>query len=753
MEPEDLHSDLEALRELYGLLHWSEAACNVVVSYLQNSNLGCDCDDSGHCRNLCLHHCGGEVTSNLSERSKFLLKNLLDGATKRVLETHKRMIAAAEHGICGSSCYSESGKGRGLLELRPSVPLNRLQATPTPEVIRNFDPAFSSSKDEDSPNQLTTQEVISQLSRLTFSFDGPENRKKNCEFNKKNSIKPHDTDMIMSKGAKQQGRRCDPLGYFYQASGDAKKSFDKNETNKKLLKMNETMRQGSICGLRQAPGVDRSVASSSNSVASGDNAANLDEMEGETVNNLSKDIDEVVEHIEYHISALHLCSKLADATKAALPHDLHTMPTSQCPMVQAKEHLVKNNELSHAVDPVPDRDDLQIGRSKNGFFNYILSKSRRSQHKEMDQTCKHVVRSDSRVNKKVANWNVFGMLETDSQKQNETTGCYVHGFRIPTKPGDITKRSPMPVKLPYPTPIDSRGKESSPNMEKWRRSVPSKLTVSKSLSHKKRPVHEILTEQKKAGTGILRNKILLKQQESDESSTAGSGSSDSEAYSLASEDSSASISSSFDHGVRDESSSSTSSDCRDGGESGRLYDTRTHKSIHPTNSEPEKGEGQRPGRMRRLKNKLALIFHHHHHHHHHHRYDNHDRGDHSQGEHTKPLWTSLHKLFHPRTGNKVGEDKLRKAGTRNVLVKHQVGHFHSLVGGLMRHLKQSKKAKTPKGGMGRLGNDQTKKARKAKQLHWWQMFHRQGGVKLPKKRRVKVGFKGKKNQLKVPKLK
>ncbi|XP_038997389.1 uncharacterized protein LOC120122304 [Hibiscus syriacus] len=553
----------------------------------------------------------------------------------------------------------------------------------------------------------------------------------------------------MSKEAKQQGPPCDPLGYFYQASGDVKKLLDKNETNKKLLKMNETMRQGSICAQRDASGVDRSVASSSNSVASGENVANLDEKEGEAVNNFSKDIDKVVKHIESHISALRLCSKLADATKGAMPHGLYKMPTSLCPMVQAKEHLVKKNELSHAVDPFSDRDDV-LGQSKN-FSDYIMSKRRRIQHKEIDQTCKHIVRSDSRLNKKVANWNVFGMVEADGHKQNETTGCYVHGLRIPTKLADITKRSPMPVKMSYPTPIESRGKESSPNMAKLRPSVPSQSTVSKSLSHKKRLAHEILPEQKKAAMGILRNKILLQQQEPDESSSAGSGSSDSEAYSLASEDSSASISSSFDHGVREESSSSTSSDYRDD-ESGRLYATKTHKSIHPTKFEPEKGEGQKLGRMRRLKNKLALVFHHHHHHHHH-RYDHHDRGDHSHGAHAKSLWTPLHKLFHPGTRNKVDEDKLRKARASNVPVKHQGGHFHSLVEGLLRHLRQSKKSKTSKGGMGRLGNNQTKKNRKVKQLHWWQMFQRQGGVKLPKKRRVKVGFKSKKNQLKVPKLK
>ncbi|PPS12186.1 hypothetical protein GOBAR_AA08470 [Gossypium barbadense] len=684
MELKDLQSDLEALRELYGLIRYGDVTSNVI----------------------------------LGERSKLLLKDLLDGATKRVLETHIKIIAEAEHGICGNTFSSESGKW--LVESRPCVSSNILNATP--DVIRDSvkeskHPAFSSSKDEDYPNQLTTHEVISQQSR--FTLDKSENRKKNCEFNKKSSMKQHSTAKILSKDAKQQGWQCDPLGHFYQAIGDDKNLSERNETNMELLKSNETMRQSSICGLR---GIE-SVSSSSNSVASGDNLADLYEKGGEAVNNFSKDIDNVVKHIESHISALRLLSKLAEATKAP-------MPTSVYPMVQAKEHLVKKNELSHDVDPFSDRDDMQLiglvsqrngkkddsngichvlGQSTNDLLDEITSKRRRIQHKEMGQTCNHIVRSDSRVNKKTGNWNVSDMLEADGYKQNENTGCYVHGLRIPTKQDDITKRSPMPVKTPFPISID-RGKESSPTISKLRSSPPYQSTESKALSHKRSLAHEILPKQEKGGMGILRHKILLHQQEPEESSTSGSGSSgssDNEAYSLLSEDSSTSMSSRFDHGAREESSSSSiSSDYRDASESDRLHPSRTHKLIHPTDSEPEKAEGRRVGRLRKITNK-----------------------------------------------NEVDEGKLRKAKASNAPVKHQVGHFHALVDGLMQHLRHSKQSKASKSGMGWLGKNQHKENRKVKQLHWWQMFQRQGGVKLPNRRRVKVGFMSKKKQLRVPKLK
>ncbi|XVF24354.1 hypothetical protein REPUB_Repub13aG0120700 [Reevesia pubescens] len=642
-EVKDLQSDLEALRELYGFLH------------LQ---------------------CGGDVASNvLGERSKLLLKNLLDAATKRVLETHKMIMEAAERGVCGTSCSSESEKGRVLSEFdQPYVSPNMLKVAPD-DVIRNFmkesnHQAFSSLKDEDSSNKLRSPEVISQQSRLNFSFDKSEFRKKHCG----------------------------------------------------LMNEQSNMKQQSVVG---------SVVGSSTCLASGEDLANAnqDEKEGKAVNNLSKDVDNVVKHIESHISALRLCSKLADATKCVV-----SMPTSVSPMVQAKENLVKQSESNHVVEPFSDMDDLPL-----------------------------IGLGSQRFGKK----------------------------RVPFKHDDFTKTPSMPVKIPYAIPKNNDvRKESRPTIAKLRSSLPSQSAGSKAsvrpISMKKSLAdHEILPEQIKGGKGIFRNKILLHQQESEESATAGSeessttgseessttgseesstagsgtGSNDSEAYSLVSQDSVSSISRRFDHGVYEESSASTttSSDYRDLVESGRLYPSRTHKLIRPANTEPaEKAEGQRLGRLRRLKNKLGLIFHHHHHHHHHHGHghDHGDSGDHSQGVHTKSTWTPLHKIFYHKNRYEVDDNKLRKAKVSNMPVKHQVGHFHALVEGLMRHLRHSKKSKRSKGGMGWPGNDRHGlKNRKVKQLHWWQMFQRQGGVKLPNRRRaVKIGFMSKKPQLRVPKL-
>jgi hypothetical protein len=139
------------------------------------------------------------------------------------------------------------------------------------------------------------------------------------------------------------------------------------------------------------------------------------------------------------------------------------------------------------------------------------------------------------------------------------------------------------------------------------------------------------------------------------------------------------------------------------------------------------------GRLRRFKNKLGLIFHHHHHHHHHHHNRDGDRGK------SHSMWKPLQKMFH-HTNTHVVHEKMKKSTVANVPRKNHVGHFNTLVGGLLMHVGRPKIQKRT----GRVGNKKV-----AKKLKWWQIFRRHGGVKLPKRRRVKVGFMRRKPQLKM----
>lgn len=124
----------------------------------------------------------------------------------------------------------------------------------------------------------------------------------------------------------------------------------------------------------------------------------------------------------------------------------------------------------------------------------------------------------------------------------------------------------------------------------------------------------------------------------------------------------------------------------------RLY--QNHKATKNTALERLKN---------RFKNKLGFIFHHHHHHHHHH----HDHRD-SKVHHA--TWKHLQDNI--QHNNK---QQLAKAEAKT-------NHFGKLVQGLKHNYK-----KKSKGGR--------------KNLHWWEMFKRNGGLKLGNRRaNVRLGL-------------
>ncbi|XP_048448078.1 uncharacterized protein LOC125480871 [Pyrus x bretschneideri] len=155
------------------------------------------------------------------------------------------------------------------------------------------------------------------------------------------------------------------------------------------------------------------------------------------------------------------------------------------------------------------------------------------------------------------------------------------------------------------------------------------------------------------------------------------------------------------------------------------------------------------GRFRRLKNRLGLIFHHHHHHHHHHHYDGNGNSDddrgHSGWKHLRRKMFDSHKNPHGIRESRGSKKSLVKV--KNMLHNKQgeVGHFHALLEGLLRHIRHSKKSSNylSKGGVGGGGGRRSCIIRKKKKLHWWQMFRRRRVKMQPnkaKRGRVKLGF-------------
>ncbi|GAB2277271.1 hypothetical protein Dimus_011977 [Dionaea muscipula] len=155
------------------------------------------------------------------------------------------------------------------------------------------------------------------------------------------------------------------------------------------------------------------------------------------------------------------------------------------------------------------------------------------------------------------------------------------------------------------------------------------------------------------------------------------------------------------------------------------------------------------GRLRRIKNKLGMIFHHHHHHHHHH----HGYTEEDEVGLAKSLWRlSLGKIFQHKVGTesekKKVEDSRRRPVTKSIKRKQQGWHFHALVDGLMRHIRRPDKSKLAKEiVIKRPGNIHRGGRKGVNGLSLWQKLHGQHGLKLSNRGPVKLRSKTRRPQL------
>ncbi|KAL5080867.1 hypothetical protein RYX36_009288 [Vicia faba] len=102
-------------------------------------------------------------------------------------------------------------------------------------------------------------------------------------------------------------------------------------------------------------------------------------------------------------------------------------------------------------------------------------------------------------------------------------------------------------------------------------------------------------------------------------------------------------------------------------------------------------------------------------------------------------WNHLQNVFHHK--NKPGmitNQKVEKTRAITKVVRHrnQIGHFHRLVEGLLRHIRHSKKPKPSKHGLVK-GSHNNALGHRQKKLHWWPTLRRSRGVKLKNKGRVR----------------
>ncbi|KAL8528739.1 hypothetical protein ACS0TY_006264 [Phlomoides rotata] len=142
--------------------------------------------------------------------------------------------------------------------------------------------------------------------------------------------------------------------------------------------------------------------------------------------------------------------------------------------------------------------------------------------------------------------------------------------------------------------------------------------------------------------------------------------------------------------------------------------SRTHKSYGIKNHEKHFGA------WKKVKDRLTTVFHRPHHHHHRH-------GDHTHDEAKMSRVSSLDKhkgevINLKKKDEAYGDMAIEKTKKSLVRVKGQHSHLHGLVQSLLRHIRHSKKLKSGKKSVGRLGKEQHGRNKIVNKSHWWRLL-------------------------------
>ncbi|KAK4847225.1 hypothetical protein QYF36_027254, partial [Acer negundo] len=170
MEPVDVKADLQALRILYGLLQ----SRGDIAQKSKN-----------------------EI---LDERARLMLKNLLDVATEKTLETHSKIIAAAES---NPGCYFKSKQPNVIPKLGSPVLPYVFKSSPIAAGQRNSNSYnLTCRKDELSSSKPVPQEVTLESSKASISS----NRKKRCRVcHQQRSVEPQSNVTTQGNGIQVNG--------------------------------------------------------------------------------------------------------------------------------------------------------------------------------------------------------------------------------------------------------------------------------------------------------------------------------------------------------------------------------------------------------------------------------------------------------------------------------------------------------------------------------------------------------------------
>ncbi|MED6124981.1 hypothetical protein PIB30_064061 [Stylosanthes scabra] len=680
MEFEEAHNNLRAIRLLYALLHNN----TLQLQY--------------------------QFSEDLIERARGLLKSLLDVAVVSVFQTHLKIIATQEN-VPETSVDQENDVAKPQSD-PPVAATNNAQSSPKSSILSRMTPH----KDEESQKKLISEIEV----KGSISDDGRTNNPIVSSLGEK-------IDLVNAK-------TTFPIEY---SNSPRKESTLEQEHNNVNISSNvdESYRD------KNSPLLSNVHEFQHNSSATGPDQKD----------DFCDDLLNAMKRIESRMFALQLCSNLASSPKNSA--DKQTMPEVRnldrphIDTVSAKRNDTPKEISSQLVSRAEElRSQGKIQPQKLAVTKRVKSETSegdglRIQLNQDDVTWKPS--TGHRNCKSVVRKNPISWSEADqNQKKKSTEHSYRH---LPVKSivSSVARKQPQPHQMVIrPTLLDQRYNEIKVFSHKNRQGS----DLVKRGSHKKRnqpqdnddddEEEEDDDEVEESSSNNYQSSSWTSQQVSTNGGGGGS-SGGSEDYSLQGETevstSGTMVDASYEYSSEESNTNSYTSNenynslnSADSLKSDRYYSER----------KPEK----KVGGLRRLKNKLGLIFHHHHHHHHyHHSNDDNDDDDDDDGSiHSKmrqrhSMWSNLQNVFHHKNKHHGVLTNGRGSAVARVSHRNHVGQFHRIVEGLMGHMRHKKEEKPHKAVVMK-GSRNAPHGHRKNNPNWWKMLQQHRGVKVKKNR-------------------
>ncbi|MED6192389.1 hypothetical protein PIB30_009752 [Stylosanthes scabra] len=635
-----------------------------------------------------------QFSEDLIERARGLLKSLLDVAVVSVFQTHLKIIATQEN--APETSHDQENDVAMPQSDAPVAATNNAQSSPKSSTLSRMTPH----KDEQSQKKLISEIEV----KGSISDDGRTNN-----------------PIVSSLGEKIDlvNATTFPIEYNdVNISSNVDESY-KDKNSPLLSTVHEFQHNSSAIGQDQK-------------------------------DDFCNDLLNAMKRIESRIFALQLCSNLASSPKNSA--DKQTMPevtnldrphidtvsskSNDTPkeissqLVSRGEELRSQGKIQHPAQKLTVTKGVKSKTSEGDGFRIQLNQDDITWKQSTGhRNCKSVVRKNS-----------ISLSEADQNQRKKSTEHSYRNLTGKSIASSIARKQPQPHQMVIrPTLLDQRYNEI------------------KVFSHKNRQGYQPQDndddddddeEEEDDGDEVEEsssNKYQSSSWTSQVSANGGGGSSrnGSEDYSLQGETevstSGTMVDASYEYSSEESNTNSyTSND--------NYNSLNSADSLKSDRYYSERKSEKKVGGLRRLKNKLGLIFHHHHHHHHYH-YSNNDNDDddgsiHSNRRQRHSMWSNLQNVFHHKNKHHGvltnGNDEKRRRGSAVARVSHrnQDGQFHRLVEGIMGHMRHEKKQKKPHKGVVKGSRNALHGDRKNKP-NWWKMLQQHRGVKVKNRGRVR----------------